>query len=242
MATMRIGLLATIGLAACMTTAAAQSSTTEDRLREALRQTVIDMRAAQDSQATLQASLDQMKTQRDALQQQVDRLTAQAAEHPAAPAQAQAQAGAPAPAPAPPPVDEAKYRAAIDALRQQNAQLQAGLQKWQAAYQNAAGIAQTKDLDSRQSQATLGRAQTTLSICEDKNKRLLAVANDILHLYQTQSFRSLLVGSYEPILGFKKVELENIMQDNEDRIRAQQYYPGEQPHPAPAAATKASGR
>ena len=48
MATMRIGLLATIGLAACMTTAAAQSSTTEDRLREALRQTVIDMRAAQD--------------------------------------------------------------------------------------------------------------------------------------------------------------------------------------------------
>ncbi len=134
-----------------------------------------------------------------------------------------------------------EYQAAIAALRQQNAQLQAGLQKWQAAYQNAAGIAQARDLDSRQTHATLTGAQGTLSICEDKNKRLIGVANDILHLYQTQSFRSLLVESYEPLLGYKKVELENIVQDNEDRIRTQQYYPGEQPKPA-ATPAKAPGR
>ncbi len=142
-----------------------------------------DLRAAQDNQVALQASLDQMKTQRDALQQQVDHLTAaQAADHTAAPAAPAAPAPAPAPA-----VDEGKYRAAIDALRQQNAALQAGLQKWQTAYQNAAGVAQSKDLESRQSKTTLTGAQATLSVCEDKNTRMLAVANDVLHLYRTQS-------------------------------------------------------
>jgi hypothetical protein len=232
---MRTGFLVVIGLTASLSAVRAQSDTTENRLRDVLRQTVTDLRAAQDNQVALQASLDQMKAQRDSLQQQVDHLTAQqASEHTEAPA-----APAPAAAPPPPAIDEAKYRAAIDELRQQNAALQAGLQKWQAAYQNAAGIAQSKDLESRQSQATLTGSQATLSVCEGKNTRLLAVANDILHLYQTQSFRSLLVESYEPLLGIKKVELENIMQDNEDRIRAQQYYPGEQPRPAPAAPAKA---
>ncbi len=230
-----IGILVVLALAACVSSAVAQSDTTEDRLREVLRQTVTQLRAAQDSQTTLQAQLDQMRTQRDALQQQVDHLNAAATPPPAQPA-------APAAAPAPPPVDESKYLAAINALRQQNAQLQAGLQKWQAAYQNAASIAQAKDLDSRQTHATLTGAQGTLSICEDKNKRLTAVANDILHLYQTQSFRRLLVESYEPLLGYKKVELENIVQDNEDRIRAQQYFPGEQPKPVAATPAKASGR
>ncbi len=231
----QLGFLTAAGLAACLSTATAQSDTTEDRLREVLRQTVTQLRAAQDSQTTLQAQLDQMRTQRDTLQQQVDQLRAQAA---AQPAPAPAQAAAP---PSVPAADEAKYRAAIDALRQQNAQMQAGLQKWQAAYQNAAGIAQSRDLDSRQTHATLTTAQATLGACEDKNKRLVAVANDILHLYQTQGFRSLLVESYEPLLGYKKVQLENIVQDNEDRIRTQQYYPGEQPKPA-AAAAKAPGK
>ncbi len=41
--------------------------------------------------------------------------------------------------------------------------------------------------------------------------------------------------SYEPLLGFKKVELENIVQDNEDRIRAQTYYPGRTAAPCPGS-------
>ena len=52
------------------------------------------------------------------------------------------------------------------------------------------------------------------------------MANDILHLYQTQGFRSLLLGSYEPLLGLKKVELENLVQHYEDRIEDQRLQPG----------------
>lgn len=72
-----------------------------------------------------------------------------------------------------------------------------------------------------------------------KNTRLIAVANDILHLYRTQSFRSLLLGSYEPLLGFKQVQLENTVQDYEDKISAQRFYGNERPPAVPAAAPKA---
>jgi hypothetical protein len=222
----------TVWLAACLavfaTGAAAQSASQEDRLRDALRKTTVDLRAAQDSQVALQASLDQAQKERDALQQQVAQLTAQAAQRAAEPAPA-----APAP-PAPPPQDQ-QLRAVIDALKRQNAELEAGVRKWQAAYQQAASVAQAKDAESRQLAASLKISETTLGVCAGKNTRLLAVANDILHLYRQQDFKSLLLMSYEPLLGFKKVELENIVQDNEDRVRAQKYYPGEQPQ-APAKA------
>jgi len=45
-------------------------------------------------------------------------------------------------------------------------------------------------------------------------------------LYQSQSFRSLLLSSYEPVLGLKKVELENTIQDYEDKILEHKYRPG----------------
>jgi hypothetical protein len=46
-------------------------------------------------------------------------------------------------------------------------------------------------------------------------------------LYRTQSFRTLLIGSYEPLLGLKEVELQNTIQDYEDRILAHRMYGNE---------------
>jgi hypothetical protein len=68
-----------------------------------------------------------------------------------------------------------------------------------------------------------------LGVCQAKNPKLIAVAQDILHLYQTPHFRSRARGNRDAVLGFKRVELENILQDNEDRILDQKYYPGERP-------------
>src|ERR1700748_2971007 len=56
--------------------------TPEARLRDLLRRTTTELRAAQDSQALLQASLDQEKQKTVLLQKQLDDLTA----HPVAPA------------------------------------------------------------------------------------------------------------------------------------------------------------
>jgi hypothetical protein len=201
--------------------AVAQEASTEDRLRDALRHVTADLRAAQDSQTTLQAALDQAQKQRDLLQQQVTQLTAQIAAQPAA---------QPAPQPAAQP-DQQQFRDVVETMKKQNAALQDGLAHWQSAYQQAATLAQTKDAQGRQAAASASTAQQTLDVCEAKNGKLIAVANDILHMYDTRKFRSLTSGGLDAVLGFKKVELENIVQDNEDRILGQKYYHGEQAAP-----------
>lgn len=64
-----------------------------------------------------------------------------------------------------------------------------------------------------------------LAVCRANNAKLLNVGHDILHLYESQSFQSLLVGQYEPLLGLYRVELENIVQDNDDKLRDLQVFP-----------------
>ncbi len=187
--------------------------TAESRLREMLRRTTIDLRAAQDSQATLQASLDQEKQKTATLQKQVDDLTAKLAQ------------------PAKPSVSDqevAQLRADLQAAQAKAASLEPGLKQWQDAYQKAAETARAKDADSRAATTRLTEAERQAGVCAAANTKLIGVANDILHLYQTQSFRSILLGSYEPLLGLKKVELENTVQDYEDKIQDQKYRPGRQ--------------
>jgi chromosome segregation ATPase len=188
-----------------------------DRLRDALRKSTVELRALQDQQGALQAELDQTKQQRDALQKQVEELQA----HPAAP-----------PAPEAPKVSEDELnqlRTALKEAQAQNAALQAGLSKWQSAYNEAAGVARAKDAEAQARGREARATDQKLGFCKTANTRLIGVANDILHLYRTQDFRSLLIGSYEPLLGLKKVELENVVQDYEDKIADGRYYGNETP-------------
>jgi chromosome segregation ATPase len=189
-----------------VTPALAQDSP-EARLRDLLRRTTTELRAAQDSQASLQALLDQEKQKTATLQKKIDDLTADEA--------ARQQASA---------EDAARIRAAAQA---QVTALQASLKQWQDAYQKAAELARAKDAEGKSIAARATESQQQLDICSSANTRLIAVAGDILHLYQTQSFRSLLLGSYEPLLGLKKVELENTVQDYEDKIADHKYSRGQ---------------
>ncbi len=183
---------------------AAQAQTTnEDRLREALKRQTADLRAAQDSQAGLQAQIGDLTKQRDAVQQALDQAKAEIA------------------AKAAPAVDEAQLKQLQDerdALRKDNAALQTALAKWQSAYQEAAGVAQAKDAEAKKLDAALKGATTRLGACTTANGKLIATAHDILHMYESQDFRSLLLKSYEPLLGLKRAELENMVQDYEDKI------------------------
>jgi chromosome segregation ATPase len=184
--------------------AAHAQQSNEDRLREALRKTLADLRALQDSQALLQARLSDALHQRDALQQLLDQARAQLAQTPAVK-----------------PADPAALQAAQDALaraREDAASRRAALAKWQSAYKGAAEIAQAKDAEARRLDVSLKSAGTTLEVCKQANQKLIGTASDILHLYQTVGFRTLVLQSYEPFLGLKRTELENLVQSYEDRI------------------------
>ncbi len=183
--------------------------TAESRLRDMLRKTTTDLRTAEDTISGLQASLDQEKQQATLLRQQLDALKAN-------PPDTGKVAAAEA--------EIARVRADAEA---QMTTLQAGVKQWQDAYQKAADIARSKDGDARTALARAEKSEQQARICATANTKLEAVAFDILHLYQTQDFRSLLLGSYEPLLGFKKVELQNTIQDYEDKILDQKYRPGQ---------------
>ena len=196
---------------ACLviTPVSADEQTNEDRLRDALRQSVAQMRAAQDQAAQAQADLQKAQAAQQAVQAQLDAANAKLAAMPAKPAA--------------PVADARAVQEALAAGRAQNAALQQGLAKWQAAYNEAATLARAKDAESRQSSAGLQADAHALQTCKAGNAKLVTVAEDILHLYQTQSFRSLLLRSYEPVIGTARVKLENLVQDYDDRIRNQEY-------------------
>ncbi len=180
---------------------------TEDRMRDALRQSVTEMRAAQDQAAQAQADLQKAVADKAALQAQLDAANTRLAA-----------------APAIKPADLDALKAQVQAatatnagLQQQNAQLQARLASLTEA-------AQTQAEQDRKAAASLKAAQSTLEACKSANTKLIGVSEDVLHLYESQSFRSILIKSYEPVLGLAKVKLENIVQQYDDKIHDQEYY------------------
>ena len=189
--------------------ALADEQTNEDRLRDALRQSVTEMRAAQDQAAQAQADLARANADKAAIQAQLDAANAKLAEN----------AGKPVARPA----DTQALQNALRAAQAQaagQAQLNA---KLQGSYQNAAELARAKDAESRQAQAVLKADAAALQTCKTTNAKLIDVAEQILHLYQSQGFRSVLLRSYEPVIGMEKVKLENMVQDYDDKIHDQEY-------------------
>jgi chromosome segregation ATPase len=185
----------------------AHAQSNEDRLRDALRESVAQMRAAQDQAAQAQADLQKAQQDRAAVQAQLDAANAKLA---------QAK-------PATPPADLARLNDALAASKQQAAALQALLAKYQSAYQGLAAQAQAQDTQGQILSRGLKSQTQALDTCKSENKQLTGVAEDILHLYQTQDFRGLLIRSYEPLIGTAKVRLENLVQDYDDKIHNQEY-------------------
>ncbi len=190
---------------------------TEERMRDALRQAVTEMRAAQDQAAQAQADAQKAQADRAVLQGQLDTANAKLAD-------LQGRAIKPA--------DLAAMQGQAKALAAQAENLQQLNARLQAALQGATMTARAKDDESRQAEAGLKANTAALQICKTANTKLITVSEDVLHLYETQSFRNLLLRSYEPIIGTAKVRLENLVQTYDDKIHDQEYTPPAPPRTA----------
>jgi chromosome segregation ATPase len=184
--------------------------TPEDRLRAALRQSVQDMRAAQDQAAQAQAQAAQAQNALAALQAKFD-----------ADEQKIAALGGTAK-----PDDVKQLKADLESAQQQNAALQASLAKFQGLASQAQEQAQAQARDRQTAQKGLEANSRALQTCKQANAKLIDVAEQVLHLYQDRSFLWVLRKSYEPFVGAARVDLENIVQDYDDKIRDQEYIPG----------------
>jgi chromosome segregation ATPase len=199
-------------LAWCLLMAApafADPPSNEDRLRDALRQSVQEMRAAQDQASQAQAQLTQAQTDLAATKTALDAANAKLAE-----LQGKPQAK---------PEELAAVQAALKQSEANSATLQQTLAKFQGAYQQQADLARAKDSESQRAQAGLAANTRALETCKSTNKKLIDVSEQVLHLYESQSFRGILLKSYEPLIGTAKVDLQNMVQDYDDKIRDQEY-------------------
>jgi len=195
--------------------AAWAQDTLESRLREALRQTTANLHSTQDQLDARQAELAMAKAT-------VDALTRENADLKARLDAAKPSATAPG---ALKPDDAAlgALRAELSAATSRNAALQG---------QIAAAAAATKaSMDEAQARVTaitkdFGSLRGLVNACRQTNDKLVAVANEILNTYKSQDFRSVWLKSYEPVLGFDRIRLENIMQGFQDKILDQTLPPG----------------
>ncbi len=167
----------------------------EARLREALRGTTVQLRDAQDEVATLQAKLA-------AAQQENARLKVQAA-----------------PETAPTPASSAAaYARAASVFNRQLAGQNQTLARLQAAYNAAADAAKAAEVARTQLAAEFDAAKNRATTCEAKNQKLYDTAREILDHFAHEDFGDALM-AHEPFVGFKRVELENLMQDDQDKLR-----------------------
>ncbi len=184
----------------------AQEST-EDRMRDALRQSVTQMRAAQDQAALAQSDLQKALADKAALQAQLDAAKARLAATPAIK-----------------PADLDALKSQLQAELQNSARLQQQNAQLQARVASLTEAGQTQAEQTRKTASLLKSAQSTLEACKSANAKLIGVSEDVLHLYESQSFRAILIKSYEPVLGLAKVKLENIVQQYDDKIHDQEYF------------------
>jgi len=71
-------------------------------------------------------------------------------------------------------------------------------------------------------QNTLKQTETELQSCETKNIKMFEAAKEILKSYENRGLMDTLLKS-EPIFQFKSVEMENIIQEYEDKLIKQKY-------------------
>jgi len=207
-------LLAAIFMLLITAVPAHAQDTPEDRLRAALKQSVSEMRAAQDQAAQSQAQLTQAQNDLAALKTKFDADEAKLAQ----------LAGAAK------PEELRQAKADLAAAQQQNAALQASLEKFQGAVTEAQDFARKQDRDRQIAEKGMESNTKALQTCKATNAKLIALSEQVLHLYQDRGFLWVLRKSYEPFVGAAKVDLQNLVQDYDDKIHDQEYIPPPPPN------------
>ncbi len=203
-------------------------STTESRLRDALRNTMLQLRDAQSQAATLQAAKDQadkdnadLKAKVDTLNTQITTLTKQSAD------------------------DKDAADKSIAALNAQVAdqtgqigRLNDALKQWKDAYNQTTQLAALKETARAQLAVQAALLQRTVDDRETKNIALFKLGNEILTRYEKFGLGDAL-GAKEPFVGISRVKLETLVQDYKDKLLNQAVTAG-QPPISPASGSSSS--
>lgn len=173
----------------------------DDRLRNQLRQTTLELRSAQEQLASLRAENEALKAAAAAPKPVVEAVVDTRAQR----------------------ALQAKSAQLETAKAEAEAQRQA-LAKWQTAYQEAAEVARKRDAELRQLNELNQRTTGSSRDCVAKNQALIEISQQLLDRYRRKGLFSSLVEA-EPLTGIARVRFENLLQDYDNRIADQQANP-----------------
>jgi chromosome segregation ATPase len=179
-----------------------QAQSTEARMRAALRDTMLQLRDAQNQVVTLQAAQTQSDKDKADLQAKVDALTAQlksATDQAAADKSASDKS-----------IADLKAQATDQAG--QIARLADGLKQWKEACDQATQLATAKEAARAQFEMQAALLQRNVDDRETKNLALFKLGNEILMRYEKFGLGDAL-SAREPFVGVSRVKLENLVQD-----------------------------
>jgi len=198
--------------------------TAESRLRQALRDTMMQLRDAQNQAVTLQAAQAQNDKDKADLQAKVDDLTAKlktATEQAAADKAASDKS-------------ISDLQAQVTDLTGQVARLNDGVKQWKDAYNQAAQLAAEKEAARAQYAMQATVLQRTVDDREAKNLALYKLGNDILKRYEQFGLGDAITAK-EPFVGVTRVKLENLVQDYKNKLLDQAITSGQPLAPLPVA-------
>jgi chromosome segregation ATPase len=171
-----------------------------DRLREALRTATVQMRQLEDQRAALQAKVADAERQATAAKAQVAAAKAETRQ------------------------TEKQYRDSVDEFNKRLAERDETLEKWKTAYEEAATVARDRDAARAKFEGEATAYKASTKNCVVKNDQLIKSGQDLLQRYQSVTIGDTMVAR-EPVLGFRRVEVQNAIQDIKDKILDQKAVP-----------------
>ena len=179
----------------------------EAKLREQLRATLVQLRAAETEKANLQASQAALEAQNKALAAE---LEAKKKEHDTLVAESEAA--------------QLQARKEIGELTSRLAEREAdltrhrtALEKWRLAHRQVTGVAQKKEEQRAAAAQKITELERTVADRERKNVELYKVGDEILTRYAKFGFGDALAAR-EPFTGLTRTKLESLVQDYKDRL------------------------
>jgi seryl-tRNA synthetase len=164
-----------------------------DRLRDALRAATVQVRQLEDQRAALQAKVADADREKAAAKAQVDAAKAEVRQ------------------------TEKQYKEAVDEFNKRLAERDESLEKWKTAYEEAATVARTKDAERARFEGEANTYKASTKSCVTKNGAMLKAGQELLGRYQTVTIGDTIVAR-EPVVGFRRVEIQNVIQDTRDKF------------------------
>lgn len=186
---------------------AADQDAAMQKMREQLRNALLQLRTVQTERDTLAVAKTQLEQEKTALQQKFDALVKESADEKAL---------------------SDKTIAGMDTkIAQQDmqiAQLKESLQKWQASQAQAVELARKTEAERQKLAIRKGELEHQVAEQKRKNTEMFKIGNEILTRYEKFGLGTAL-GRKEPFVGTTRVKLQNLVQDYGDKLAEQKIKP-----------------